>query len=396
MWYLHSSNNTRGQVLPLVAICLAVLMGFAGMAIDVGFAEYQQRQQQNATDAAAIGGAQQMIYSGCGTGATAAADNDATNNGYTNGSNGVTVTVSNPPSSGPYASNDCAVQVQITNSNARTFFTKLFGKPSLQESTSAVAAVEANNNGCIYLLSPTVASSFSGDILNAQCGILINDTASFSGSTITAKGIGYAGGAPSVMGTIFTEASPSPMLAVADPCSEIPGCAYLAANPPSPTNCTPFSASGVNENVSAGCYSSFQVSGSNLNLGSGLYVFTGPVQFSGSNVTGAGVTFYATVGSTPDFSGVNLSLTPPTSGNYANVLYYQVPSNTSNPSFSGTNNNLRGLIYAPGAINTSFSGSAGAYTVLVFGSLAQSGSVSNSFGAPPANASLIKNVVLVQ
>ena len=39
----------RGAVLPLVAICLAVLMGFAGMAIDVGFLEYKEQVQQAAT-----------------------------------------------------------------------------------------------------------------------------------------------------------------------------------------------------------------------------------------------------------------------------------------------------------------------------------------------------------
>ena len=33
----------RGAVLPLIAICLAVLMGFAALAIDVGYLEYQQQ-----------------------------------------------------------------------------------------------------------------------------------------------------------------------------------------------------------------------------------------------------------------------------------------------------------------------------------------------------------------
>jgi Putative Flp pilus-assembly TadE/G-like len=125
----------RGQVLPLVAICLALLMGFAGIAIDVGYLEYQQRQQQNATDAAAIGGAQQLVYSGCTNSysvANTAAQNDAATNGYTNGATGpggstIQVNVQNPPSSGAYAGNNCAVQVQIQSPHA-TFFSRLFGQ----------------------------------------------------------------------------------------------------------------------------------------------------------------------------------------------------------------------------------------------------------------------------
>ena len=43
-------HRERGQVLPLIALCLAVLMGFAGVAVDVGYWEYQQREQQNAAE----------------------------------------------------------------------------------------------------------------------------------------------------------------------------------------------------------------------------------------------------------------------------------------------------------------------------------------------------------
>ena len=94
-----------GQVLPLIAICLTAVMGFAGMSVDVSYLEYHQRQQQSAADAAAVGGAQQLIYSGCGSSAAAqtAADNDAASNGFTNGANNVVIAVNNPPAAGPYA-----------------------------------------------------------------------------------------------------------------------------------------------------------------------------------------------------------------------------------------------------------------------------------------------------
>ena len=99
-------HRERGQVLPLIALCLAVLMGFAGVAVDVGYWEYQQREQQNAADAAALGGAQQLLYSttGCPNQSVAntAGQTDAANNGFVNGGN-TTVTIANPSTIGVYA-----------------------------------------------------------------------------------------------------------------------------------------------------------------------------------------------------------------------------------------------------------------------------------------------------
>ena len=79
-------------------------MGFGGISVDVGYLKYQQQAQQNATDAAALGGAQQLVRSNCGSpgNATAGAYADATTNGYTTGGN-VTVTANSPPTSGPYS-----------------------------------------------------------------------------------------------------------------------------------------------------------------------------------------------------------------------------------------------------------------------------------------------------
>lgn len=53
--------GTRGQVLPLIAVLITALMGVGGMAVDVGSWEYHQQAQQSATDAAAVGGAQQLV-----------------------------------------------------------------------------------------------------------------------------------------------------------------------------------------------------------------------------------------------------------------------------------------------------------------------------------------------
>lgn len=48
----------RGTVLPFIALTLAAVLGFAGLAVDVTYLEYCQDQQQTAVDAAAVAGAQ--------------------------------------------------------------------------------------------------------------------------------------------------------------------------------------------------------------------------------------------------------------------------------------------------------------------------------------------------
>ncbi len=219
---MKSQSSQSGQVLPLLAICLATLMGFAGLAVDVGYLEYYQQEQQTATDAAAVAGALQLARTSC-SGAPAAevaAQNDASTNGFSNGGN-VTLSAANPPSSGPYANNSCAISVQITSTHVATFFARLFGySQGMAETTQALGVATNNGIGCVYLLSSTVTSIFNGDTVKAPgCGILINDTATFNGDpSFEAPYIGYAGGAPTENGTTFTLATPAPMETVSDPC----------------------------------------------------------------------------------------------------------------------------------------------------------------------------------
>lgn len=124
---VNEHRGERGQILPLIAVCLAVLLGFAGFAVDLGYMQYELRQQQTAADAAAIGGARELITAGCASpvAAKTAAKNDASENGFTDGTNKVKVTAYNPPQTGALTSNGCAVQVTVYSPHA-TFFGKNF------------------------------------------------------------------------------------------------------------------------------------------------------------------------------------------------------------------------------------------------------------------------------
>jgi uncharacterized membrane protein len=106
-------NRQSGQVMVSAALMLVVLLGFAGLGIDMGYLRYEKRLQQTAADGAAIAAATDLV-----SGASqAAALNASATNGFTDNTGGgacstpptdlavssVTVTVCNPPSSGPHA-----------------------------------------------------------------------------------------------------------------------------------------------------------------------------------------------------------------------------------------------------------------------------------------------------
>ncbi len=388
-----------GQVIPLIAVCLGALMGFGGIGVDAGYWEYRQQAQQNASDSAAIGAAQQLVRTGCPneTAATTAADYDAGINGFSSANS--TIAVQNPPSSGPYAGNNCAVYVRIS-SNQSSFFAKVFGYSSgMQETTQATAAQGSSYySNCIYLLSRTNWSSFNNATVSSPgCAININYSANFNGGTITAPFIGYAGGSPNRGGTVFPQASPVPMLPVADPCPEIPGCAAVAASPPPATNCKTFNQNGVPGTLQPGCYQNLNLNAATTML-PGNYVISGNMNLnSGYSLTGTGVTIYVPAGGNPpNFDGGTVNLSPPTSGSYADVLYYQAPSNSGSINFNGPNVKMSGLIYAPGSNSANFDGANGNYVVLVFGSANFNGNTAYEFASPPPGQQLVQQAVLTQ
>lgn len=395
-------RGQAGQVMALVAVCLGALMGFGGISVDVGYLEYRQQAQQSATDAAAIGGAQQLVRSHCtnSSAALTAAQSDAQSNGFPNGGN-IKVTPNNPPTSGPFAGNACAVSVQITTSNLSSYFTRLFGySGGMSESTQAVGMVTPPlAPACIYMLSTTVEGDFNGANVSAPgCSLAMNDTANFNGATISAPFIGFAGASPDENGATFKVAAPAPMLPVADPCPEIAGCSYLANNPPSTSPCTSLNDNGFTGPVPSGCYSYLNLNGANVTM-SGTYVLNGTSIFNGAHVTSTspGVTIYVTAaGTAPNLNGATVNLSPPATGNDAGVLYYQVPSNTSSPNFNGANTTYSGLIYAPGATGADFNGANGGYVVLVFGAMNLNGSTAVDFATPPPGQALLTQAVLAQ
>ncbi|MBV9333925.1 MAG: hypothetical protein JO146_07940 [Candidatus Eremiobacteraeota bacterium] len=390
-------SRESGQVMPLIALALAVLMGFGGMGVDVGYWEYVQREQQTATDAAALGAAQELADSGCTNWsvATAGADADAARNGFAGGAN-VTINVQTPPQNGPYAGDACAAYVQISSKHVALFFTRLFGLAAGQsETTEATAKAGGLGNGCIYMLAPNQNTNFHGaNVVAPSCSIYVNGTANFNAGNANAAFIGEANYAGSNNGGTFGGASPVSMLPIEDPCAEIPGCAYLAANPPPISPCNGSYAGG--SVLTPGCYSNLSLNKATVTLSPGTYVLSGSSNFNQASITGTGVTIYIPAGATTNFNNVNsMSITPPASGNYAGVSFYQVPGNSNGVNFNGSSINIGGLIYGPSA-SMNYNGSFGQYTVLVAAYANLNNSTGEDFGPPVGGRYLVSKAVVVE
>lgn len=389
---LHSQ---RGQTLVLVALLLVVLVGMTSLAADAGYYRYQQRVMQSAADSAALAGAAEVSYGG----ADAAAKADASTNGFTDGSNGVSVAV-NSNYSDAYTGSSSAVQVVISKSYPKFFAGVLGGSDKVQISTTAVARMSANVSVCLYQLDGSQNPNFNGMTFNGpKCGIILNGSGNFNGANIDAQYVGYASGkTPNVTGATFTEATPAPSMPAKDPCMNIPGCAYLTNNPPSTSSCSKVHYNGGSVTLVPGCYDSPVFNGTTVTFQTGtpaLYVFTGHANFNGATLIGNGVTLYFDSSSCGNFNGVNLSLTPPTSGDTQGVLIYQTPGSNCNPNFNGSaGTGISGLVYYPSG-HVNFNGSLNAYAVLVVGNVNFNGSTQN-FPVPPANGTLAQMPTLAE
>jgi hypothetical protein len=153
--------NQRGFVAVTAALLLLVLMMFGGLAIDVGYLQWQKRQAQLAADAAAVGAAQELRSSG--NGALTAARNDAALNGFTDGVNNTTVTLNQPPQYGSLAGSNSAVEAIVTRT-VPTLFMMLAGRNTATVSARAVASnysTGASSSGCIVALNKTITRALS-------------------------------------------------------------------------------------------------------------------------------------------------------------------------------------------------------------------------------------------
>jgi hypothetical protein len=190
-----TDRRDRGQVLVLFAGGLLVLFVAAALAFDVGMTFLERRDQQDAADAAALGGARYVLaspnfHSSCasasGNQAATAACQIAVANDYDNAASDEDVLVDIPPISGVYRGFPGFVQVRI-DAQRPSIFAGVIGRGSWNVAVNAVAADQqgVNYSFGMLALSPTAckAIQISGSgVVNAASNVQSNSDGSGCGS----------------------------------------------------------------------------------------------------------------------------------------------------------------------------------------------------------------------
>jgi Flp pilus assembly protein TadG len=196
----HFALSTSGAFAAMTALLFPVLLGVAGLGIELGFWYTVKRAMQGAADSAVYEAALTYIAPGGQAVYVAHAQAVAGQNGWQDGVGGVTVAVNKPPQAGNHAGNNNAIEVLI--SRAQTPF-MAWAVGYTQQATVAAHAVvlltPKPGNDCVLALNTGAgAITFNGNgkngsskITASNCGVASDGSISFSGNSVqlTAKSV---------------------------------------------------------------------------------------------------------------------------------------------------------------------------------------------------------------
>ncbi len=356
----------KGSVAVVVAICLVPLIGVMAFAIDGGLILAAKRRAQTAADAAAHAAACQLYsklsYDPSGLdlngSAKAAVFSNVLANGFNNEGSTNKVTVNIPPTnlSKSFQSKPGYAEVIIVYYQPR-YFASIFGSGTIPITAQAVArgtVTRATNDSVVVLdsSSPAALSISNGAKVTTSGNIQVNSSnataAVFSnGSQINAPEVdivgNYSSGSSKVSGPVRTaaQAVPNPLGSIAPPDPST-----LPNQPSSPT--TPSLSPGVyNGGLSI-------TNGMKVSLQPGIYYMKNG-DFSignGASVIGDGVVIYMDNGGGKFnvANGAQVTLSPPTSGPYTGLVYFQDPKSSVPITLgNGVKIGMTGTVYAAGA-----------------------------------------------
>ena len=385
----HSRNRERGSILMLGALTIFVAAAFAGLALDASYMYFHKRTMQTAADAGAYGGALELLRGNDGE-ATTAARNDTALNGFTDGSDGVTVTVNVPPLTGSKAGDDNFVEVIISHPQS-TWFMRALSFNSVTVAARAVAGLGSTGNGCVYALNRDPSNVNNGFFANGttdstfSCGVFSNSNfRSVGGACVVTPAVSYS----SDYTNANDEGNCGPEgigrgVPIVDPLGD-------RYSIPSYGACTDTNlriTTGLTAIIGPGTYcGGITITGTvnSVIFLPGTYILeNGGLSVNGAmTVTGIGVTFFNTYSVPARYGAITINgtglvtLTAPTTGEYAGLLFYQDPRvewSASNGSIiaGGASSVYNGIIYFPttdltyaGNSSTTAGGTDG-YTTLI-------------------------------
>jgi Flp pilus assembly protein TadG len=359
----------RGSALAVLAILMVPIIGVLALVLDGGLLMRERQHAQAVADAAAQAAAI-TLYQNNGSITSSTPDPggqakkmalaSASANGYANDGATSTVTVNIPPKSGPNTSvlNYAEVIVQYSQSRA---FSALWGSTTMSVSARSVSRGLNKSSGIGFLLlNSTMSGSLSATgngAVNVAGGAVIVDSSSSSAvkltgnGGVTAQNIKITGnytttGGGALDGTVKTSVSPT-----ADP--------YASLTPPDPSTLTLRSSGGLS--YSEGSYTlqpgvyqgGISLTGqASLTLQPGIYYLDGGgLSLTGQgSVTGNGVMIYNAAQSASDQISLtgqgNITLTPMTSGPYANFTIFQDRTSSATMRLTGNGGlSISGIIY---------------------------------------------------
>ena len=409
----------EGQALVLTTLALLVLLLMAGLGLDVGYLRYQKQQMQKAADAAALAGASAKLYGG---NYVAAGKNDAKANGFNDGTNGITVAINNPPTKPPFTgATDASNYVEAIVSQAQpTFFMRVGGFNTVNVSATAVASSAVSAPGCIYVMDPNAAAAYTatgGAQIHAACGLQVDSTNpnAFNDNGSACTVTSYTGVVGGIQNNQPCDTTPTtgisgfsdPLAGLAEPMvGQIP------------QSCTPQNGhitSGQVVTLTPGTFcGGIQIDGANVTFQPGLYILYGG-GFSAnatSVLNGAGVTFYNTgtkngqYGFQPvTINGIsNSTLSAPTTGTYAGILFFEDRTIAKNGNINNTINGGSGttfdgtLYFLTSNLNYVGNSSANGYTIIIADTLSLAGTsyFGDNFTSLPGGIGPVHTSTLVE
>ena len=398
------TTRESGYGLVFAAFGLIVLLGAAGLSVDIGYLRYQRRLLQSAADSAALAGAAQLGLGGSTAQAVIAAKNDSQLNGFQDGSGNIDVTATRTAING----NNNTMQVQVSNIYP-TFFMRIFGGAFSNVTVSTAATAQyLGGRGCIYALTGGAGINVTANVNVPDCNVISNQNITGGGS-ITAAAVGahgrssIASNPPAINGTLQTS----------DPLSYLPG-----QGTGGPCITIDWNANQGNgpQTLSPGLYcrivfeprtgfgrGAIGAYAGNVTFRPGTYVVTGGLSFQGiGTVSGSGVTFYVAGGSVTFGNQQRIQLRASTNAPYAGVLLFQPAGNANTATITGAGGSfLQGALYFPNATLTmNGAGNSGAsqYLILVAKTLNLHTNITSTsnYSSLPNGYSPVRTTALVQ
>ncbi len=376
-------DDRRGGAAVAFALSLTLMIGFGGLATEVGAWLLTRREMQGAADAAAVSAVNAIAHGGPDI--TTQAKGVTAQNNWPDGSRGITVTVNQPPSVGNFTGNAQAVEVIITQAQPLFFSALLPGVTGPTIRARGVAAPSpTTGNGCLLGLSgaTSVTGSGNGSLTLSGCDVDGNGNVSLSGNAVIHAHSKDIGGTVSLSGNAGLILTNGPGTQHDASLFTDPYAGKRSFTRPA-SACVPYSISGnASGALTAGtAYCSVDISSNaTVTMPSGIYYIEGGCfcvsgnatvtsQSPGVTIVLTGTAASPTHAATVSITGnANLNLTALPTGTTAGLIFYQDPAALGGSTETIAGNgvmNLTGAIDFPGeSISLSGNGALSSATCL--------------------------------